>query len=215
MVLVSADKGDHWTRIFQDLWDQTSTFQPEGRPISQTGANVQLCCSDGRAVFHVGPLLKFTNLLDFAFGESKFDQFQDPFGNVTILVPDFNLESVNALGRLIYCGDTGTLDKDVMNEIIPLIRSEYGNLSLVIKDSKSKCDVQKVRREESEENQGISARKESTSIDNDCTVGEKDLIEEVFNIITEPDVSNIRDQAEVTSVENQEGNKSFEHQLGK
>ena len=157
MVLVSADKGDHWTRIFQDLWDQiyqTSTFQPEGRPISQTGANVQLCCSDGRAVFHIDPLLKFTNLLDFAVGESMLEQFHDPFGNVTILVPDFNLESVNALGRLIYCGDTGTLDKDVMNEIIPLIRSEYGNLSLVIKDSKSKCDVKKVRREESEENQG-------------------------------------------------------------
>ena len=115
MVLISNVDDGHWTEIYEHLWGQihqSSTFQSESQPYNQTGANVQICCSDGKAIFHVDRLLQFTNLLDFALEEENLDHHQDPFGNMTILTPHLQLESVNALGRLIYCGETGQLKKN-------------------------------------------------------------------------------------------------------
>ena len=195
MVLISNVDDGHWTEIYEHLWgqiNQTSTFPSESQPYNQTGTNVQICCSDGRAIFHVDRLLQFTNLLDFALEEENLDHHQDPFGNMTILTPHLKLESVTALGRLIYCGDTGQIRKDTINDIIPMIRSEYGSLSLNISDSKSKCEAVSQKSEESQEKRTRACKPKEDW--NSGEIGSTPVDEEYESfdeIISKPDVSPI------------------------
>ena len=53
----------------------------------------------------------------------------DPWGNLTIVLPHLETGVLHALCRLIYCGDSGGLTCDGMNDILGIIRPEYGGTS--------------------------------------------------------------------------------------
>ena len=77
--------------------------------------------------FHCSRVIKFTTLLDFAQAEG-FSDYLDPWGHVTLVLPHLKLESAQALGRLLYCGDTGRVPKHVLDNIKSIIRFEYGGV---------------------------------------------------------------------------------------
>ena len=50
----------------------------------------------------------------------------DPWGTVTIVVPHLKMESIQALSRLLYCGNSGNLSNVIMEEILNYVRPEFG-----------------------------------------------------------------------------------------
>ena len=50
----------------------------------------------------------------------------DPWGTVTIVVPHLKMESIHALSRLLYCGNSGNLSNVIMEEILNYVRPEFG-----------------------------------------------------------------------------------------
>ena len=118
---------DHWSMIFTGLWSQlanpsTKAVFPEQNP---TGPNVTLCCSNGKVAMHRTHLKKFTILLDIV-DDITWAECVNPWGAITLILPQHTTEVLQALGRLIYCGDSGNLTGDVMQEIVKIIRPEFG-----------------------------------------------------------------------------------------
>ena len=93
----------------------------ENSHLNATGANVILSLEDGMIAFHCSRVIKFTTLLDFAQAEG-FSDYLDPWGHVTLVLPHLKLESAQALGRLLYCGDTGRVPKHILDDIKSIIR---------------------------------------------------------------------------------------------
>ena len=56
---------EHWKGIYRDLWTYLVNPRSIGHAQNLTGADVQLCCREGKQAFHQNLLRKFTNLLDF------------------------------------------------------------------------------------------------------------------------------------------------------
>ena len=115
----------HWVSIFENLWRSVFTSSPISN-LNPTGADVVLCCSDGKIALHRTRLQKFTVLLDMLEDGQDLNQLTDPYGSLTLVLPHLKLEVIHALSKLIYCGDSGNLTQEVMSEIITIIRPEYG-----------------------------------------------------------------------------------------
>ena len=53
-------------------------------------------------------------------------ELTDPWGTVTIVLPHLRMESIQALSRLLYCGNSGNLSNVIMEEILNYVRPEFG-----------------------------------------------------------------------------------------
>ena len=118
----------HWTNVFEDLWTNllNSAHLQTGKP-NYSGADVKLCLGDGKILLHRLQLVKFTTMLDFA--KDKLQDYVDPWGILTLVMPHFKMETLQALGRLMYCGDSGYMSEGVMQDIKGILRPEYGGKS--------------------------------------------------------------------------------------
>ena len=115
----------HWTNVYQDLWSILVTTSP-AVSTGLVGTNIILCCSDGKIALHQARIDKFTVLLDSLKSELCLEELADPWGNLVLVLPHLKMEVVHALGRLIYCGDSGDLKKEIMQELMDIIRPEFG-----------------------------------------------------------------------------------------
>ena len=68
----------------------------------------------------------FTTILDFDLTLDNIRELSNSWGTVKIIIPDLEIQIVQALGRLIYCGDTENLAQEAMQEIIKYIRPAFG-----------------------------------------------------------------------------------------
>ena len=116
----------HWNAVHEEMWSMVSTSTNMGIAKSVTGTNIQLSCEGGgKMFFHQDRLRKFTNILDFAHTD-KLHELADPWGNLTIIMPWVKLDVLQALGQLIYLGNSGNLTDEIMQEILLFIRPEFG-----------------------------------------------------------------------------------------
>ena len=53
------------------------------------------------------------------------EEFRDPFGNLTVILPDTDFKVVEAFGRLIYCGRSDPLSRAEREQVLALIRPAY------------------------------------------------------------------------------------------
>ena len=56
---------EHWKGLYGDLWTTLANPRSIGHAQNLTGADIQICCREGKLAFHQNLLRKFTNLLDF------------------------------------------------------------------------------------------------------------------------------------------------------
>ena len=113
----------HWPNIYEDLWANLQDKANYKSPALGLGTDVKLCLSDGKISLHRSKLMKFTTLLDFSYED--LNNAMDPWGIVTLILPNFKMESAKALGRLIYCGDSGFLNNKVKKEISSVLRPKF------------------------------------------------------------------------------------------
>ena len=114
----------HWTNVFEDLWTNLLNSAQSHRGIpNHTGADVELCLSGGKILLHSLQIVKFTTILDFA--KDKLQDYVDPWGILTLVMPHFKMETLEALGRLMYCGDSGNVSEEVMQDINGILKPEY------------------------------------------------------------------------------------------
>ena len=141
-------QADHWGGVFSDLFSilVTSSTVLQGASPHPTGANVQLCCKDGRVAVHSTTLRKFTVLLDML---DDATDYTDPWGTLTLVLPDLNTGVVHALCQLMYCGDSGSMTGEEMNDIMNIIRPEFGGSSLGCSSVDESNDVSQLVRVES------------------------------------------------------------------
>ena len=126
--VVSYSPSGHWTNVFEDLWTNLLNSAQLHRGIpNHTGADVELCLSGGKILLHSLQIVKFTTILDFA--KDKLQDYVDPWGILTLVMPHFKMETLEALGRLMYCGDTGYMSEGMMQDIKGILRPEYGGKS--------------------------------------------------------------------------------------
>ena len=64
--------------------------------------------------------------INFFFSQENMPELTDPWGTVTIVLPHLRMESIQALSRLLYCGNSGNLSNVVMEEILSYVRPEFG-----------------------------------------------------------------------------------------
>ena len=125
MITTLKQHADHWYTIFEDLWS-ILIENPSPFGVNPTAPDVSLCCSDGKVNMHRHQLKKFTVLLDLEDIEKLPEYLTDPWGHLTLILPNLKIEVLLALGRLIYCGDSGNLSHEAMQEIVRIIRPEFG-----------------------------------------------------------------------------------------
>ena len=153
-------KPDHWQNVFEDLWtnilDQGDKV--DTKDLNSTGADVKLCLSDGQIKLHSSRLVKFTTLLDFVYDKELHD-YADPWGCLTLILPHFNIKAALALGRLMYCGDSGNVTSCVMQEVNSVIRPEFGGVSSVKPPQHSKVNDKESKKvpSENQKNETISS----------------------------------------------------------
>ena len=153
-------KPDHWQNVFEDLWtnllDQGDKV--DTKDLNSTGADVKLCLSDGQITLHRSRLVKFTTLLDFA-NDKELRDYADPWGCLTLILPHFNIKAALALGRLMYCGDSGNVTSCVMQEVNSVIRPEFGGVSSVKPPQHSKVHDKESKKvpSENQKNETISS----------------------------------------------------------
>ena len=123
----------HWPNVYEDLWANLQDKANYKSPSLGIGTDVKLCLSDGKISLHRSKLIKFTTLLDFSYED--LNNAMDPWGVVTLILPNFRMESALALGRLIYCGDSGYVTNRVKKEISSVLRPELRK-ALVMTQSK-------------------------------------------------------------------------------
>ena len=110
-VLAPIIPNQHWSAVHEEVWSMVSQATNMDMAESITGTNIQLAGKDGKMFFHQDKLLKFTNILDFA-NEDKLLELADPWGTLTIVMPWVKMEVFQALGRLVYMGDSGNLSDE-------------------------------------------------------------------------------------------------------
>ena len=114
---------EHWQGLFEGLC--SSTEKGTDHLFHPAGADVILSCKGGKVFVHKKILAKFTVLLDLIKG-SGLAECSDPFGVLTIVLPDLDFTVLQALCRLIFIGDSGNLTSEGMSDIVGIIRPEYG-----------------------------------------------------------------------------------------
>ena len=65
-------------------------------------------------------------MIGLFFSRDNMPEVTDPWGTVTIVVPHLKMESIHALSRLLYCGNSGNLSNVIMEEILNYVRPEFG-----------------------------------------------------------------------------------------
>ena len=124
-ILCADHPSEHWGKIYSDVWSMLCQ-EDCAQVHNLTGASVQLCCQNGQMVFHEERLRMFTTILDFDLTLDNIRELSNLWGTVKIIIPDMEIQIVQALGRLIYRGDTGNLTQEAMQEIMKYIRPAFG-----------------------------------------------------------------------------------------